>query len=105
MDTVRELLGYLLGVAFCIGGLVLCGIAWMGLQNEFGWQLALAGVVVSILVRVNFPLVVGLFLYAHNLWGWSQAESIAFAVPGLLLLLPSIATEVFSVLVGATQRR
>lgn len=105
MDSVRDIFGYLLGLAFCIGGLVLCGLAWAGLQNEFGWQIALGAVVLSLLIRINFPLIVGLFLYASNIWGWSTIESVAFAAPGLLLLLPSVATEVFTILVGSTARR
>jgi hypothetical protein len=105
LETIREFLGYLLGVAFCIGGLVLCGIAWSGIEMEYGWKLALAGVFVSILIRINFPLIVGLYLYAHNIWGWPPPEALAFAAPGLLLLLPSVAMEVFSVLVGAPARR
>ncbi len=105
MQTIREFLGYMLGIAFCIGGLVLCGIAWSGLQMEYGWQWALAGVAVSVLIRINFPLIVGLYLYAHNIWGWSTPEALAFAAPGLLLLLPSVAMEVFNVLVGAPAKR
>lgn len=105
MDTFRDFLGYLLGAVFCMGGLVLCGFAWSGLMTEYDWRLALGAVIVSILIRVNFPLIVGLFLYAHNIWGWSTPEALAFAAPGLLLLMPSVAMEVFSVLVGAQVRR
>ncbi len=105
MDNFRDMFGYVLGLAFCAAGLVLCWFAWTGLEHEYGWQWSLAGVALSILIRINFPLIVGLFLYAHNIWGWDTATSVAFATPGLLLLLPSVAIEVFSLLVGSTGRR
>lgn len=105
MQIVREFLGYTLGLAFCIAALALCGLAWLGLEDMFGWRWALGGVVVCLLARVNVPVLVGLYFYALNVLGWSQIESFAFALPGLLIIVPSMAVEVFSVLVGSAARR
>lgn len=101
----RELFGYILGVVFCIAAMVLCAFAWLGLDDMFGWRWALGAVVAGLLVRVNIPILVGLYFYALNILGWGQAESIAFAMPGLLIIVPSMAIEVFTVLVGAPARR
>jgi hypothetical protein len=105
MDSFREFCGYLLGLGFCLLAVAMCGLAWMGLDDAFGWRLALGGVVVSLLLRINFPIMIGLYLYAHHMMNWGMAESIAFAIPGFLLIIPSIAVEVFGTLVGAAVRR
>jgi hypothetical protein len=105
MQGVREFLGYVMGLAFCIAALTLCGLAWLGLEDMFGWRWALGGIVLSLMVRINIPVLVGLYFYALNILGWSQMESFAFALPGLLIIVPSMAVEVFSVLVGSMARR
>ncbi|WP_188761275.1 hypothetical protein [Sandarakinorhabdus glacialis] len=105
MDDLKEFCGYLLGVAFCLMAIALCAAAWVGLEDQFGWRLALGGVALSLLIRINFPLIVGLYLYASNVWGWGMPESITFALPGFLLFMPSIAVEVFGTLVSVAARR
>lgn len=105
MDSFREVCGYVLGLAFCLLALALCGLAWIGLEDAFGWRWALGGVVVSMLLRINFPLLVGLYLYANGIMHWGIPESIAFAIPGFLLIIPSVAMDVFGALVGTAVRR
>jgi hypothetical protein len=105
MDAVREFCGYLLALAFCLTAVLLCGIAWIGLQTVFGWEWALAGVAACVLARVNIAVVVGLYYYAVTVFGWPMAESIAFSLPGLFILLPSTALAVLGVLTGSVARR
>lgn len=105
MEAVREFCGYLLALAFVVASVAMCGIAWLGLSDEFGWRVALLAVAASAAIRVNFPLLVGLYLFAFHSWGWSSFQSLAFAAPGLLLLMPSIASEVFAILMGSPTRR
>jgi hypothetical protein len=83
--------------------LIFSAIAWFGLEAAFGWQWALIGVGISTLLGVNVPLLFGLYLYAQNQFGWPTSASIAFALPGLSLLLPSIARECFGFLVRLGQ--
>lgn len=105
MDNVKDFCGYLLGLAFCMAALLLCWLAWIGLDDQFGWRWALGGVIIAILVRLNLPVVVGLYFYAHNVLDLQMAESIAFALPGLLIIAPSVATTVLGMLVGTAARR
>lgn len=105
MGNVRELCGYMLGLAFCVAIAVLCAFAWFGLESAFGWEWAIAGILLSVVVRINFPVVIGLYYYAYNIWCWPMPESIAFALPGLLIIIPSIAIEVFGFIVGTAARR
>lgn len=105
MQSIREFIGYSLGLMFCIAALTLCGLAWLGLSDMFGWRWALGGVVICLLARINIPVLVGLYFYALNILHWSQAEAFAFALPGLLIIVPSLAVEVFTVLVGSAARR
>lgn len=105
MESWRSFCGYTLGLVFCLAAMAMCAVAWVGLEDEFGWRWALGGVVISVLIRINFPLLVGMFLFAHNIWDWPMLESVAFALPGLLLIMPSIAVDVFGFIVGTAARR
>ena len=105
MSVVRDFLRYLFGLAFCAAAFVVCWVAWAGLDDMFGWRLALGGVIASIVVRLNFPAILGLYFYAYNGLGWPQTQSIAFAAPGLLIIAPGVAREVFGLLVGMVARR
>ena len=105
MEPVRDLFGYLLALGFCLFAIVLCGTAWTGLQHAFGTQWALGIVAACVLARINFAVVVGLYFYATDFFGWPMAESIAFALPGVLILMPSIALGVLGFLAGSAARR
>jgi hypothetical protein len=105
VNTVQNFCGYLLAAAFCLAAILLCGIAWNGLQNAFGWQWGLGIVAACVLARINFAVVVGLYYYAANMLGWPMAESIAFALPGMLILMPSIALGVLGLLTASAARR
>ena len=105
MAIVREFCGYLFGLAFAAVAVVLCGLAWMGLDDAFGWRWALGGIVMSLLVRINFPVLVGLFCYARNILGWGEIDSVVFALPGLLIATPAIASAVFGLFVATAARR
>ncbi len=105
MENVREFCGYVLGLAFCAVAVILSAIAWFGLEGMFGWKWALSGIVVSLVVRINFPIIVGLYYYAFNILGWPMPESIAFAVPGLIFIVPSVAVHIFGMIVGTLARR
>lgn len=105
MDSIKDFCGYLLGLAFCAIALILCGIAWIGLENAFGWQWALGGVALAAAVRLNIPVVVGLYFYAQTVLGWPMVESIAFALPGFLILTPGVAVGIFGFFVGVAARR
>lgn len=105
MEGIRDFCGFLLGLAFCAAALILCAIAWVGLNDEFGWRWALGGIVLSALMRINFAVVAGLYFYAFNIMGWPMTDSIVFAVPGMLIIAPGVATSVFGALVGTAARR
>lgn len=100
MALVREFCGYLLAVALVLIALALCGLAWIGLDAEFGWQVALAAVVAGAVIRVNAALPIGLFLYAGHAWGWDITAAVMFSLPGLMLVLPSTAVNLFTTIVG-----
>lgn len=105
MVIVREFFGYLFGLAFCAAALLLCGLAWLGLDGAFGWRWALGGIFLSMIVRINFPVLVGLYCYARMILGWGEIDAVAFALPGLLIVVPSVATMVFGLCVGTAGRR
>ncbi|MBC7520424.1 MAG: hypothetical protein H7268_04940 [Sandarakinorhabdus sp.] len=80
-------------------------IAWIGLDTALGWRWALGCILASVLMRINVAVVAGLYAYGFYVLGWPVAESMVFALPGLFIIMPIIATSVFSSLTGTTARR
>jgi thiamine transporter ThiT len=105
LSLFREFFGYLLGMAFCVLAVAACGLAWLGLEAEFGWQWALGAVVVGVIFRINIALPVGMFFYASHAWAWPLPQALAFSAPGLLLVLPTLAISLFAMLIGRPAAR
>jgi hypothetical protein len=105
MESIKDFCGFLLGLAFCAAALILSAIAWIGLEGTLGWQWALACIAASLLMRINFAVVAGLYCYGAYVLGLPMAESIAFALPGMLIIMPVVASSIFGALVGTAARR
>ncbi len=105
METIGQILGFMLTALFCLLGLAMFAVAWTGLTSEISWQWAAGVIIASFVVRLYLPIAVGAFLFAHNIWGWPLPESVLFALPWLIFLSPSIAASVFSISSSAMVRR
>ena len=96
MGQVKEVAGICAGVVMAATAFVGLVVAWLGLESAVGWQYALGGVGLCILVRVGAAVPVGLYFFARNVWGWDFDQSVVFALLGLLLVLPSVAAAIIT---------
>jgi hypothetical protein len=64
---------------------------FIGLNHQFGFWWAVAGMLVFVIFQNGLPLTVGGFLAAWNVWGWHWSLAALFAAPTLLLILPGAA--------------
>lgn len=87
-----QTLGCLLAIGMLVLGIVQIVAGWIGLEDAFGWGWAVAATAAFFLLRFSLPLTVGAFLCAKNVWGWHWAGALAFAAPGLILMIPSLIT-------------
>ena len=104
MIQIRETVGIFAGIVLAGIAVFAMGVAWLGLESAVGWQYALGGIGLSILLRVGAAVPAGLFFFAHNIWGWDFYEAALFAMPGLLLVLPSVAAAIITSTTDAWSR-
>lgn len=104
MGNLKELLALLAGMAFVVLSVVVVAAAWSGLEHEFGWQIAMVALSVSVLLRVFLPIPVGVYLFAHGVLGFDVALSLSLAVPGLALIFPWIPISIVNGTLGTWRR-
>ena len=85
---LKEITGMATGLALVFCAFVLCVLAWYGLENQFGWQISLAAIAVCLVIRFFAVIPVGVYLFAQHFWGWDMTQSMALAIPSLLLVVP-----------------
>ena len=100
MTAARELLGYLMGAIFASVAILMMVMAWIGIDNVLGWQMAAGLLVFSIFVRINLFVLVGAYLFAASVWSFPPLQAAVFMLPGLMFLSPGIITTLF----GAVSR-
>lgn len=101
---MKDLFGMFAGMMFVVLSVVVAAAAWAGLEHEFGWQIAVVALGLSLLLRVFLPIPVGAYLFAHNVLGWDVGQSLVLAMPGMLLVLPWVAVSIVNGTVGAWRR-
>ncbi|WP_439532607.1 hypothetical protein [Polymorphobacter sp.] len=95
MAAAREVLGYIMGAIFAAAAMVMMGLAWLGLDHVLGWEWAAGVLAFSLVVRVNFFLLAGMYLFAHRVWGLPPMEAAMLVLPGLMYVAPSITLPLF----------
>ena len=85
-------LGFLGGVLFLLVGLIQIYVGFIGLEHHFGEVAAFIAVFLAFFLRIMFPLTIGTFLGAMNVWGWPWYGAAALAAPGLLFIVPALVT-------------
>jgi len=91
----REFLGYLVGAAFASVAMLMMGLAWIGLEQVFNWQMALGLLVFSLFIRVNLFLLGGIYLFASQVWGLPMLEALVFTLPSLMYVAPIVTMPLF----------
>lgn len=66
---------------------------FVGLADAAGVGWALGALAMLVLVRLSLPITVGAFLCASEVWRWHWAGALAWALPGLLVVLPGMLTS------------
>ncbi len=85
-------------LALWIGfALIQLGAGWAGIENAYGWGWGVAAAIAALYFRFTVPIVYGAFLCARDMWEWHWACALVFAMPGLLFMLPAVASSLFAV--------
>lgn len=77
-------------VAFIVYGLFQIYSGFVGIEAYAGPWWAWGALFASLMVRITFPITVGAFYCAWQVWGWHWALAVLWALPGLAFMLPAV---------------
>ena len=92
--------GALGGILFLLVGIVQIFVGYIGIEHHLGGGFAIGALVLGFVFRIMFPLTIGTFFGALDVWGWPWYGALALAAPGLLFIVPALVTAAISSLVG-----
>ena len=91
--------GVLGGILFLIVGIIQIFVGYIGIEHHLGGGFAIGALVLGFVFRIMFPLTIGTFFGALDVWGWPWYGALALAAPGLLFIVPALVTAAISSLV------
>ena len=90
--------GALGGILFLLVGIVQIYVGYIGIEHHLGAGFAIGALVLGFVFRIMFPLTIGTFFGALDVWGWPWYGALALAAPGLLFIVPALVTSAISTL-------
>lgn len=91
--------GALGGILFLLVGVVQIFVGYIGIEHHLGAGFAIGALVLGFIFRIMFPLTIGTFFGALDVWGWPWYGALALAAPGLLFIVPALVTAAISSLI------
>ena len=91
--------GVLGGILFLVVGIVQIYVGFIGIEYHLGSGFAFGALFIGFFFRIMFPLTIGTFFGALDVWGWPWYGALALAAPGLLFIVPALVTGAISTLV------
>ena len=91
--------GVLGGILFLLVGVVQIFVGYIGIEHHLGAGFAIGALALGFVFRIMFPLTIGTFFGALDVWGWPWYGALALAAPGLLFIVPALVTTAISSLV------
>ncbi len=88
--------GALGGIIFLLVGVVQIFVGYIGIEHHLGAGFAIGALVLGFVFRIMFPLTIGTFFGALDVWGWPWYGALALAAPGLLFIVPALVTAAIS---------
>ena len=89
MGSILAVLGGTVGVIFFLAvGVIQIIVGYLGIEYHLGSGWAVGAVILSLLLRISFPLTIGTFFGALNVLGWNWFGALLLTVPGIIFMVP-----------------
>ena len=89
MKNILTFLAGGFGVILLLGvGLAQMIVGYIGIEYHLGSGWAIGAVVLALMFRFSFPLTIGTFFGAIDVFGFSWVIALLITLPGLLLMVP-----------------
>jgi|TARA_X000000950_G_scaffold87498_1_gene110238 hypothetical protein len=89
-------LGVFGGILFLIVGVIQIFVGYIGIEYHLGSGFAIGALVLGFVFRIMFPLTIGTFFGALDVFGWPFLGALALAAPGLFFIVPALITSALS---------
>lgn len=84
------MLGVIGGILFIGYGIVQFITGYAGIEHELNHFWAILALIVAFTTRIVLPISIGSFFYAWHVWEWHWALALIFALPSILVMIPSV---------------
>ena len=89
MGSMLAILGGTVGVIFFLAvGVIQIIVGYLGIEYHLGSGWAVGAVILSLLLRISFPLTIGTFFGALNVLEWNWFGALLLTVPGIIFMVP-----------------
>ena len=89
MGSILAALGGTVGVIFFLAvGVIQIIVGYLGIEYHLGSGWAVGAVILSLLLRISFPLTIGTFFGALNVLEWNWFGALLLTVPGIIFMVP-----------------
>ena len=99
------LLGAFSGIVFLIVGIIQIIVGYIGIEYHLGSGFAIGALILGFVFRIMFPLTIGTFFGALDVFGWPWFGALALAAPGLLFIVPAMITSAIASLTTSNTSR
>ena len=99
------LLGAFSGIIFLIVGIIQIFVGYIGIEYHLGSGFAIGALILGFVFRIMFPLTIGTFFGALDVFGWPWFGALALAAPGLLFIVPAMITSAIANLTNSNTNR
>lgn len=97
MKIVLGVIAFCLFTAFSITQIY---AGFLGIEYHWGKGWAIGAIIAAFVLRIFFPITIGAFFGARDVWEWDWPYALAFAIPGLLVAVPGLAMGTFAFLMS-----
>jgi len=99
------LMGAFSGIIFLIVGIIQIFVGYIGIEYHLGSGFAIGALILGFVFRIMFPLTIGTFFGALDVFGWPWFGALALAAPGLLFIVPAMITSAIANLTNSNTNR
>ncbi len=91
-------------IAVLAMGLAQVILGYLGIQHELGGWWAFASLIAAFGFRLMLPLTIGTYFGVVNVLGWPWWAGVVVALPGILLVIPHVLTQILGSAAAALKR-
>lgn len=99
-EELAGIFGGLAFIALIAYGISMLVAAYNGIEGELGVFAVVVVGLVAVFFRFTLPITVAAFIGAVDVWGWDWYWALLYVLPGLAVVIPTVAVATIAMLSG-----